>query len=467
MQKPVSFIVSFVFYLSWVLMQLPSRAAMDGNDRFPKQLLLFSAEKEGQARQLAANLNLHVAPDIWTFFTEASSGDLAGVTNTFARLRLRASQYQGSVNDPTVSSPVWQTVIEVVTAYQAFGEGGSKYPLAFGEGIIESIPAGSIYFGGTDPGRGLVTALCHSQIRGDPFYTITQNALADGRYLDYLRSMYGSRIYLPSTNVSQKVFADFMADALLRVNHDRDFPGLPKQVRPGENLQKDANGRLTVNGQVSIMEINGLLAKDIFDHNTNREFYVEESFPLDWMFPYLSPHGLIFKLNRKPLTALTGAEMDADHAFWTKQCDGMIGDWLRPETSLSNVCAFVVAVDVTGDFSHFTGDREFVTNSYMTKTFSKLRSAGANLYVWRLESVLDKGDKARLRAEADYASRQAFALSPVSPEAVFRLVNFLLSEGRINDAVLVARTASQVQPDDQMFSHLLSQLVEMRRKQKD
>jgi hypothetical protein len=40
-------------------------------------LLLFNAEKKGQARQLAADMKLQVAPDIWTFFTAASSGDLA------------------------------------------------------------------------------------------------------------------------------------------------------------------------------------------------------------------------------------------------------------------------------------------------------------------------------------------------------------------------------------------------------
>jgi len=36
------------------------------------------------------------------------------------------------------------------------------------------------------------------------------------------------------------------------------------------------------------MTINGLLAKIIFDKNPNREFYIEESFPLDWMYPYLN-----------------------------------------------------------------------------------------------------------------------------------------------------------------------------------
>ena len=64
------------------------------------------------------------------------------------------------------------------------------------------------------------------------------------------------------------------------------------------------NGRVQVSGQVAVMSINGLLAKVIFDKNPDREFYIEESFPLDWMYPHLEPHGLIMKINRQPLAEL-------------------------------------------------------------------------------------------------------------------------------------------------------------------
>ena len=64
------------------------------------------------------------------------------------------------------------------------------------------------------------------------------------------------------------------------------------------------DGKVQVSGQVAVMGINGLMTKVIFDRNPDREFYVEESFPLDWMYPYLEPHGLIMKLNRQPLAQL-------------------------------------------------------------------------------------------------------------------------------------------------------------------
>ena len=54
---------------------------------------------------------------------------------------------------------------------------GDKYAIAFGNDIIQSIPDGSIYFGGTDPGRFVVTALMESHADGKPFFTLSQNPL--------------------------------------------------------------------------------------------------------------------------------------------------------------------------------------------------------------------------------------------------------------------------------------------------
>ena len=70
------------------------------------------------------------------------------------------------------------------------------------------------------------------------------------------------------------------------------------QLQPGEYVDVQPDGRVQVSGQVSVMMINGLLCKVIFDHNPTNDFYVEESFPLDWMYPYETPAGIIMKVNR-------------------------------------------------------------------------------------------------------------------------------------------------------------------------
>ena len=72
------------------------------------------------------------------------------------------------------------------------------------------------------------------------------------------------------------------------------FPNEPKQIRPGEDVRV-VESRVTVAGQVAVMAINGLLTKVMFDHNPKNEFFVEESFPLDWMYPHLTPYGVIMK----------------------------------------------------------------------------------------------------------------------------------------------------------------------------
>ena len=122
----------------------------------------------------------------------------------------------------------------------------------------------------------------------------------------------------------------------------------------------------------------------------------------------------------------------------------MIGDWLKPETSVAEVAAFATKTFGQHDFSGFKGDPEFITNAYSHKMFSKLRSSIAGLYAWRVDHGTVGSEKERLASEADFAFRQAWALCPYSPEAVFRYVNFLLAQNRSADALLIAQTAADM-----------------------
>ena len=342
----------------------------------------------------------------------------------------------------------------------SFGEGDEKYSTAFGDDIIKSIPAESIYFGGTDPGRFLITGMQKSQVKGEPFFTLTQNALADGSYLDYLRSMYGGRIYIPTAEDSQKCFQNYMEDVAQRRSRN--------QLKPGEDVHTDENGRVQVSGQVAVMEINGLLVKIVFDKNPDREFYIEESFPFDWMYPYLGPHGLIFKINREPLPTLADEILDRDHDYWTKLMQPMIGGWLHDDTSVAEVAAFAKKVFGKHDFSGFTGDPRFIQNAYSHRMFSKLRSSQAGAYAWRLDQAADEVEKDRMARAADLAFRQAWALCPDSPEAVFRYVNFLMKQKRISDALVVGETAAQMPPkqggETEQFRMLVEQLKKIQNK---
>jgi hypothetical protein len=216
------------------------------------------------------------------------------------------------------------------------------------------------------------------------------------------------------------------------------------QLMPGEDV-KIVDGKIQVSGQVAVMQIAGLMVKLILDKNPDHEFYIEESFPFDWMYPYLEPHGLIFKINHQPLPGLSNEILARDHDYWAKLVQPMIGDWLNDDTPVEQVAAFAKKTFGKQDFSGFTGDPRFIQNAYSHKTFSKLRDSIAGLYAWRLKQATNASEKERMARAADFAFRQAWALCPYSPEAVFRYINFLLAQDRIADALVVAETAAQMQ----------------------
>ena len=163
--------------------------------------------------------------------------------------------------------------------------------------------------------------------------------------------------------------------------------------KPGEDIQINSKGLVQVSGQVAVMEINGLLVKTIFDKNSGREFYVEESFPLDWMYPYLEPHGLIMKINRQPLPELSDEIVQRDQDYWTKYLTPMIGGWLKPDTTIEEVAAFAEKIHVKKDLSGFAGDPQFVQNEKWRENFSKLRSSIAGLYAWRAQHTTTRRKK--------------------------------------------------------------------------
>ena len=402
------------------------------------RLKAFSAAKLKQSQTLAAAAGETISPEFQRFFNAATNGNWQPVTNMFESFLERHPQYERRPGIPVntnLNTSYWQPVLEICLAYDLV-PCNPKYTLIAADNIINSIPAGSIYFGGTDTGRGLPTAFSKSQIDADPFYTLTQNALASGNYLDYLRSMYGGKIYTPTSEDAAKCFTEYKEDAKKRFqNH---------QLGPGEDGKIGTNGDFEIKGQVAVMMINGLLAKIIFDKNPDREFYIEESFPLDWMYPYLEPHGLIFKINRQPLPEMTGDTVTADHDYWAKCVAPMLGDWLTGDTPVSQVAAFVEKLRLKQNFSGFEGDPQFIQNDYAQKMFCKFRSSIAGVYAWRVDHAANSADRERMTREADFAFRQAWALCPYSPEAVFRYVNFLLKQKRISDALLVAETAAQM-----------------------
>lgn len=415
----------------------------------------FAAVKEKQSERLAAIAGETISPDFQRFFEAAIKGDWRMVTNRYEFFKRHHPQYANGANSiPQLRTAYWSPVLEICLAYDHVVNCEPKYTKIFADGIINSIPPGSIYFGGTDPGRGVPTAFCKSQADGDPFFTVTQNALADGTYLEYLRAMYGSKLYIPTQDDSQKCFDEYLQDAKHRLEEH--------QLKPGEDVRVK-NGAVQVSGQVAVMSINALIAKVIFDRNPTRYFFIEESFPLDWMYPHLEPHGLILRINRQPLAGLPEEIVARDHEHWRSLVAGMLGNWLEDNTSVDKVASFVDRIDVRRNFHGFRGDPEFVGNDYAKKWASKLRSSIGGVYAWRVAHSNNAAERQRMEAEADFAFREAFAICPDSPEVVFRYSDFLVKESRPKDALVIASAAARVAPESGQFKDLVARLKESAR----
>ncbi|MBW8863414.1 MAG: hypothetical protein JF609_00525, partial [Verrucomicrobia bacterium] len=396
----------------------------------------------------------------------------------------------------------------------------------------------AILYGGTDPGRFCPTYIifCESFIphRCQPeqdqkfdrrdVYIITQNALADGTYLDYLRSQYNrskqidppffSRLFkyvaaLAGIGNSGSVVLDGIAIGdgdsgnglvegvanLLYSTLDKPFLALGKHVEnrrraegvyppneiyiptPEDSQQcfaeyaqqkrlSSTDGRIQISGQVDVMNINGLLCKVIFDNCPTNEFFIEESFPLDWMYPYETPFGVIMKINRNPVTELSQEDMDRDHKFWSDYTTRLCGNFITYDTSVAEIAKFVDQAYIHNNYKGFTGARSFVRDDDAQKAFSKLRSSQAGMYAWRADPRTCPPEfrqktaaaQAALIRETDFAFKQAFAFCPYSPEAVFRYINFLLSQGRFDDAIIVCETCQKLDPFNGQVENTVTEL---------
>ncbi len=240
----------------------------------------------------------------------------------------------------------------------------------------------SIFFGGTDPGRFVPTYMIYSADFRPDVYLITQNALADGTYMSVERDLYGDEIWIPSNDDSAEAFNVYVDE-------------VQRGVRPANGDLKIENGRVQVTGALGVMEINGILTKMMWDHDRLRHaFYVEESYVIPWMYPYLSPHGLIMKLNADmaPYDPKTAVK---DRDFW---------DWYT---------------------RRLLSDPMFRRDFAGQKSFSKLRAAIAGLYA-----------KQGRHSDAAQAYREACLLYPASPEASFRYAQEILVPTRRWDTVL-------------------------------
>jgi tetratricopeptide (TPR) repeat protein len=228
--------------------------------------------------------------------------------------------------------------------------------------------------------------------------------------MNITRDLYGDTIYIPSLDDSNEAFRKYVDDVQAG------------RIQAGADI-KIEGGKVSVQGVGGVMTINGILAELIFKENKDRhDFYVEESYVIQWMYPYLTPHGLILKLNREPLASLPPELVENDRRFWTWYTPWLLD---RP-TFRRDICA--------------------------RKSFSKLRSAIAGIYDYR-----------RMYDEAEFAFKQSIELYPLSPEANFRLAQMYMNMQRFEEAETLIRGFLAQDPRNDSARGFLGQIETTRR----
>ncbi len=383
------------------------------------KVIQFIKSRRKLAHAMAEHFKTPVPDEMERFFDAAEVGRYDEMEAIYKSLR---KQRENGTGIPDYG-PQWRTVIETEGAAREAHDWPAQKLLDYGNAVLDSLRPGMIYVGGTDPGCFIPTLLNETS-EGERRVTLTQNALADDTYLDYLNFLYGDRMATLTKDDSQRVYQDYVADARKRLDHDQQFPDEPKQIRPGEDVRLNQDGGVHVSGQVSVMAINEKLFQMFMGKNPDASFAMEESFPFKSTFGSATPLGPIMELRvQDEQNALTRERASQSVDYWRTTAQQLLSD---PQAA----------------------DSREVRMSY-----SKLVSSQAGL-------LLDRG----YTAEAEQAFRLANEIAPTSPEAVFRYINLLVEQKRFEDAMPVAENAVRIEPENNQFRDLVKELKRLNKK---
>jgi len=305
---------------------------------------------------------------------------------------------------------------------------GHWFGWMYGHDMLADLEKDSFVFGGTDPGRFVPTYMVFGESfeksKRDPgfdrrdLYIVTQNALADTFYNRYIRSHY--TVERPTT------FSWF--EKLL--GRDKTYPEERLTLPHREDImalfdvlmrQYQANPGGMPNPQSDPVALNSAVAEWIFLHNRDkkdgspRHFYVEESFPMQWSYPYAIPHGLCYEINHDKLDVLPPGTAEKDIAWWDD---------------------YIKKLEAVPGFRH---------DDLAMHSFAKLRNTGGNIYSFR-----------NMNDAAEKAYKQALYLWPGNTETTSNLVNLYTRLGRFKEAHDLVVGYLPLDPNSKVLQHLVA-----------
>jgi len=194
-------------------------------------------------------------------------------------------------------------------------------------------------------------------------------------------------------------------------------PDEPKQLRPGEDITVDDDGKVSVRGQIAVMAVNESLFQNMLQKNPGMTFGLEESYPLRSTYADAAPLGPILELRASDAQGVLTADNAAQSlAYWENTAQQ-----LRSEP------------DAAGQ--------------EWTKAYAKMAAADGNLFAAH-----------GLNEQAEQAYSLALQINPSLPETVFGYVSLLQEQNRAQDALAVAQAGAQAAPNNTQLQALVRQL---------
>ena len=299
----------------------------------------------------------------------------------------------------------------------------------YGHDMLKDLPKDAFVFGGTDPGRFVPTYMILGESFVDPkdrrdpdfdrrdLVIVTQNALADAFYQKYIHDHYA-----PGRPKAEGWFEKWLG-------RDRQYPP-DSTIMPSEqelmeivrnvsmNLPPGANPQ---DPNVGIL-YHAAIAQWIFEKNKDkREFFIEESFPMEWTYPYAVPNGLSYRLNKEPLETLPPETVAEDFRYWNDYVERLLAD------------------------------KNFHEDFDAKRSFSKLRNSTGNIYRAR-----------RMWAEAERAYRQALQLHPNNMESLVALSDILRTQKRWDEMAEVWDRAMEGDPHNRAVRKARERVARLR-----
>ena len=299
----------------------------------------------------------------------------------------------------------------------------------YGHDMLKDLPKDAFVFGGTDPGRFVPTYMILGESFVDPkdkrdpnfdrrdLVIVTQNALADAFYQKYIHDHYA-----PGRPKAEGWFEKWLG-------RDQQYPP-DDTIMPSEqelmeivrnvsmNLPPGANPQ---DPNVGIL-YHAAIAQWIFEKNKHkREFFIEESFPMEWTYAYAVPNGLSYRLNPEPLETLPPEVVAEDFRYWNEYVDRLLND------------------------------KNFHEDFDAKRSFSKLRNSTGNLYRAR-----------RMWSDAERAYRQALQLHPNNMESLVALSDILRAQKRWDEMAEIWDRAMEGDPNNRAVGKARARVTRLR-----